>query len=183
MPAWLHTRGRIHSSRTRKVRADTRWGAGKGSLMPENNQEKTFTQEELNAIVADRLARERGKYADYDDLKRDAEAYRARQEADKTELQKAQERIAELEAEQGERKRKDEHAALVRKVMEAQKVDARYASLLTADTEEALTEQAKLIGERFADPVPREGGKPPQVGDKDAEMKAFAHQLFGGGAQ
>ena len=121
--------------------------------MPEDNQEKTFTQEELNAIVADRLARERGKYADYDDLKRDAEAYRAKQEADKTELQKARERIAELEAEQ------------------------------TADTEEAMTEQAKLIGERFADPVPREGGKPPQVGDKDAEMKAFAHQLFGGGAQ
>lgn len=152
--------------------------------MPEQqNQDKTFTQDELNAIVADRLERERKKYADYDDLKRDAEAYRAKQEADKTELQKAQERIAELEAEQGERKRKDEHAALVRKVMAEQKVDAKYASLLTAGTEEDLVAQAKLIGERFAVPIRTEGGKPPQVGDRDAEMKAFAHQLFGGSAQ
>ena len=150
--------------------------------MPEN-QEKTFTQEELNAIVADRLERERKKYADYDDLKKDAEAYRAKQEADKTELQKAQDRIAELEREQGERKKKDEHAALVAKVMGEQKVDAKYASLLTAEDEDGLVAQAKLIGERFADPVPREGGKPPQVGEKDAEMKAFAHKLFGGGAQ
>ena len=30
---------------------------------------RTFTQEEVNAIVADRLTRERAKYADYDDLK------------------------------------------------------------------------------------------------------------------
>lgn len=152
--------------------------------MPEQqNQDKTFTQDELNAIVADRLERERRKYADYDDLKRDAEAYRAKQEADKTDLQKAQERIAELEAEQDERKRKDEHAALVAKVMAEQKVDAKYASLLTADDEDGLVAQAKLIGERFADPVSTEGGKPPQVGDKDAEMKAFAHNLFGGGRQ
>lgn len=164
------------------MRADTRWGAGKGSLMPEN-QEKTFTQEELNAIVADRLERERKKYADYDDLKKDAEAYRAKQEADKTELQKAQDRIAELEREQGERKKKDEHAALVAKVMGEQKVDAKYASLLTAEDEDGLVAQAKLIGERFADPVPNEGGKPVQVGDKDAEMKAFAHSLFSGASQ
>lgn len=151
--------------------------------MPENNQDKTFTQEEMNAIIADRLERERKKYADYEDLKKDAEAYRAKREADKTELQKAQDRIAELEREQGERKKKDEHAALVAKVMGEQKVDAKYASLLTAPDEEGLIAQAKLIGERFADPVPNEGGKPPKVADKDAEMKAFAHNLFSGAAQ
>lgn len=31
--------------------------------------EKTFTQEEVNKIVGDRLAREKGKYTDYEDLK------------------------------------------------------------------------------------------------------------------
>ena len=31
--------------------------------------EKTFTQAELDAIVGDRLKRERAKYADYSDLK------------------------------------------------------------------------------------------------------------------
>ena len=32
-------------------------------------ENRTFTQDEVNAIVADRLTRERAKYADYDDLK------------------------------------------------------------------------------------------------------------------
>ena len=31
--------------------------------------ERTFTQAEMNAIIADRLNRERGKFADYDELK------------------------------------------------------------------------------------------------------------------
>ena len=30
---------------------------------------RTFTQDEVNTIIADRLNRERAKYADYDDLK------------------------------------------------------------------------------------------------------------------
>lgn len=112
-----------------------------------------------------------------------ADAYDEAQEAAKSDLQKAQERIAQLEQEKDERAKKDEHAALVKKVMAEQKVDAKYASLLTAATEEDLVAQAKLIGERFADPVVTEGGKPPQVGDKDAEMKAFAHSLFSGSRQ
>ena len=36
---------------------------------------RTFTQEEVNSIVADRLSRERAKYADYDDLKAKASQY------------------------------------------------------------------------------------------------------------
>ena len=35
----------------------------------EVTNEKTFTQEEVNAIVSDRLKRESAKYADYEDLK------------------------------------------------------------------------------------------------------------------
>jgi len=52
----------------------------------------TFTQEQLDAIVRDRLARERGKYADYDDLKGKLAALesdkQAREDAEKTERQK-----------------------------------------------------------------------------------------------
>ncbi|MGM0973405.1 MAG: hypothetical protein ACQEW2_10865 [Bacillota bacterium] len=36
---------------------------------------KTFTQEELDRVVADRIARERKKYADYDDLKTKSSEY------------------------------------------------------------------------------------------------------------
>ena len=60
-----------------------------GGNQPEG--ERTFTQAELDALIRDRLARERSKYADYDDLKSKAEKYAEYQEAQKSELQKAQE--------------------------------------------------------------------------------------------
>ena len=59
--------------------------------------ERTFTQAEMNAIISDRLSRERSKYADYDDLKAKAAQFDAAQEAGKTELQKANEKAAKLQ--------------------------------------------------------------------------------------
>lgn len=168
MPTWGHPTVNDDSQRL-----------GKGLLMPEKeNQEKTFTQDELNAIVADRLARERSKYADYDELKTKAEAFDKAAEESKSELEKAKERIAALEGERDARNKRDEHAALVRKVANDMKVDAKYVQLLTAETEEALVEQAKLIGERFAEPVPSESAKPPIVG-KPNDEREFARRLFG----
>lgn len=58
---------------------------------------KTFTQDEVNAIVADRLNRERSKYADYENLKVKAQKYDEAEEASKTELQKATERADALQ--------------------------------------------------------------------------------------
>lgn len=40
-----------------------------GNEIVEQQQEKTFVQTDVDRIVAERLAREKGKYADYDDLK------------------------------------------------------------------------------------------------------------------
>lgn len=64
----------------------------------QQNNERTFTQAEMNAIISDRLSRERSKYADYDDLKAKAQQFDAAQEAGKTELQKANEKAAKLQA-------------------------------------------------------------------------------------
>lgn len=44
-----------------------------GDTPPGGN--KTFTQEELDRIVSERLARERGKFADYDELKAKASQF------------------------------------------------------------------------------------------------------------
>lgn len=41
----------------------------------EETASKTFTQDEVNALIADRLGREKKKYADYDDLKKKAEKF------------------------------------------------------------------------------------------------------------
>ena len=59
---------------------------------PSEEPERTFTQSELNAILGDRLAQERKKYADYEELKGKAEKYDAAEEASKSELQKEQEK-------------------------------------------------------------------------------------------
>ena len=62
------------------------------------NAEKTFTQAEVDAIVGERLGREKAKFADYEDLKNKAAEYDRQQEASKSELQKAQEKSAKLQA-------------------------------------------------------------------------------------
>ena len=56
------------------------------------------TQDELNRIIADRVSRERAKFADYSDLKTKATAHDAYVEAQKTELQKATDRAVAAEA-------------------------------------------------------------------------------------
>lgn len=78
---------------------------------PENKSEqaKTFTQEELDKILADRIARERkklDKYADYDDVKKKAEELerqeKERKEAEMSEVEKLQTRLEELQAKANE---------------------------------------------------------------------------------
>jgi seryl-tRNA synthetase len=143
---------------------------------------KTYTQDELNKIIGARLDRERKKlseqYADYDALKADAEAYREIQEAQKSELEKAMEKIAALESEKAARKAADEHNELVKKVRAEHSVDAEFAPLLTGKTEEELNAQAELIGKRFAEPSKNERSAPAAVDVPDAELREFARRFL-----
>lgn len=104
--------------------------------------EKTFTQADVDRIVAERLQRDRAKYADYDDIKSKAEKFDAMEEASKTELQKATDRANKLQAELDKRKKEDGVRVIREKVAKETKVPV---SLLTGETEEACTEQAKAI--------------------------------------
>ena len=65
----------------------------------ETTEVKTFTQDEVNAIVSDRLKRANEKYADYDALKEKASKLDEIEEAQKSELQKANEKAQALETE------------------------------------------------------------------------------------
>jgi hypothetical protein len=56
---------------------------------------KTFTQADVDRIVTDRLNREKGKYADYDELKTKAAKVDELEAASKSELQKALDEVAE----------------------------------------------------------------------------------------
>jgi hypothetical protein len=55
------------------------------------------TQDEFNALVAERVKRERAKYADYSDLKTKAAQFDEFAESQKTEIQKANERAEAAE--------------------------------------------------------------------------------------
>lgn len=110
--------------------------------------ERTFTQKELDAILGERLSREREKYADYDVLKEKALRFDEAEEANKTELQKAQEKVADLQT---------KYDGLV-KANEVRNIRDRVAkeygipvNLLTAENEDSCIEQAKSIVE-FAKP-------------------------------
>lgn len=108
-------------------------------------QPKTFTQQELDAIVADRLKRERAKYEGFEDFKAKAQKLDELEEANKSELDKAHERVSTLEAELNRLKKADEIRAIREKVAKEQGIPAESMSLLTGDTEEACLEQAKTI--------------------------------------
>lgn len=75
-------------------------GEGGAPAAPEGGSEfKAITsQEELDRRVGDRLARERAKFADYDDLKAKAAKFDEVDQASKTELQKLQDGINERDA-------------------------------------------------------------------------------------
>ena len=61
--------------------------------------EHTLTQADVDRIVKDRVARERAKYADYDELKQAAARLAEIEDAQKSEAQKAQEAAAAAQAE------------------------------------------------------------------------------------
>ena len=105
-------------------------------------EQKTFTQEEVNGIVAERLNRDRQKYADYETLKQKADEFDKMQEANKSELQKATERADGLEKELNALKKANEVQSVRQKVSAETGVPV---DLLTGETEEDCKAQADAI--------------------------------------
>lgn len=145
-------------------------------------QERTFTQSELDAIVRDRLAREKGKYADYDELKAKATKFDEVEEASKTELQKATERAQALEAELNGLKKAESIRTIREKVAKETGIPASSLSLLTGETEEACQEQAKVILSMITPqsyPSVPDGGEITHTnkGSAREDFKAFASQF------
>ena len=138
------------------------------------------SQEDLNKVIADRVARAERKaaekFAGYDDLKAKAEQFDQLQESQKSAEQKTAERIAALE----EKAAKAEAAALRASVQASFKISDEDAALfLTAPDREGLEAQAKRLSERDLGPgtnyVPGEGDNPKPG---DSEERAAVRQLF-----
>lgn len=139
---------------------------------------RTFTQAELDRIVAERLTRERAKYADYDALSKKAAKLDQLEEASKTELQKANEKAAALQSELDALKSAETLRTMREKISKETGVPM---SLLTATTEEDCTAQAKAIME-FAKPgaypAVKDGGEARSGARKQSTREQFA-EWFG----
>lgn len=108
--------------------------------------EKTFTQAELNAIVQERIGKEKAKYADYEELK--VKAMKFDEMGSSEELQKAQEQVDALTNELDAIKK----AETIREMRDEVSKDYGIpATLLTAETKEECEAQAQNIKD-FAKP-------------------------------
>lgn len=106
------------------------------------NQERTFTQSELDDILKSRLAKERAKYANYEELQSKALKFDEMEEANKTELQKATEKAEALQKQIDAMNAENEIRTIREKVSKDTGVPA---SLLNGSSEENCMEQAYAI--------------------------------------
>lgn len=135
-----------------------------------NGAGQTFTQADVDRIVRDRIARERAKYADYDDLKeRASEADKSKTALERIEA-KLGEQIARADRAERESLIRDVAAELGVPVKVARKFEGKTRDELLADGRETLTEMGiePDKGKRS-----NAGGKPPAADkdDTDAEDK------------
>ncbi len=120
------------------------------------------TQEDLDKVIGARLAREREKYADYDDLKAAARK-----------LAEAEARLTQIDAQ----------AALDKIRNDVAKEAGVPADLLRGSTKEELAAHAAALAEVLkahpSVPVIPTQGATPGVSDADSARRAFAQKLFG----
>ena len=137
-----------------------------------NQEQTTFTQDDVNKIVNDRLARERKKYEgiDLEDLKAKAAKLDEIEEANKSELEKANERAKALETELESIKKENEVRNMRQKVANETGVPE---NLLTGDDEESCKAQAEAI-KKFANP----GYPKVKDGGEVSKVKTSTRQQF-----
>ena len=132
-------------------------------------KEQLVSQADVDRIVRERVARERAKFSDYDDLK-------AKAEGSKT----LEERLASLEGELTEAKA----SALRSDIAAKHGLSAEDRDLFLTGTDvDTLTAQAQRLAAREVDRkkhgnfAPKEGHAPTDTGDS-ADLREFTNKLF-----
>lgn len=148
------------------------------------------SQQELNAALKDRLDRERSKFKDYNDLKAKAAKLDEIEQANLSELEKANGRITTAESERDTAKAE----SLRLRIAVTHGISLEDADLfLTGTDEETLTAQAKRLSDRAAEQanaeaerrkknpvVPKEGTSTKNGTTTDDDDREFARTFFGG---
>ena len=140
-------------------------GSGKAGFEP------PATQAELDKIIEKHLTAERARYADYDDLKAKAARLDEAEQAGKTELQKAQEKLEAALAENTALKTR----ALAGEVAAAKKLPAGAAEFLAGATRAELEASADQLLALLAPQTPKaprlvSAAAPPPESPASAEL-------------
>lgn len=141
-------------------------GSGAGQTPTGNEFTPITSQDDLNKIIGDRVKRAESKFADYASLQSKAAQFDALEEANKTEIQKAQDALAAAVAERDNALSE----ALRSKVQASYGIsDADAQLFLTGPDEATLQAQAKALAERskasgLAPVIPALGGKTDATG-------------------
>lgn len=130
--------------------------------------DKTFTQEQVNAMLAAEKRKLSEKFGDYDDLKSKASKLAEVEEASKTELQKALDRAAAAESRAAKFEAKEQAAKWAAEIVKGSTIPA---SVLRGSTREELeahfSELKDLAPKPQRTPVP--AGKPDGSGSRAVE--------------
>lgn len=121
-------------------------GANENPAM-EGSQPRTFTQEEVNALVGKTRKEERAKFSGYEEYKAAADELRELKEKGKTELERAMERAEAAEAALAEREAAEAVAEAVREVAKATGVPEEA---LRGSTREEIEAHAEALKPFFA---------------------------------
>lgn len=135
--------------------------------------EKTFTQAELDKVIADRLARERAKMPPQDKLK----AFEEWQKSQQTEAEKAAEREKEYQAQQSRNSELQRELAVIKAGVKAE--DAEYVIFKVGKMEGEFADNLKAFlaeNTKYTEPetatVDGMKHKPPKSGDDDGIVAA-----------
>lgn len=136
--------------------------------------EKTFTQAEVDKLIRDRLARERGKYADYDDLKAKA----AEADKGKTQIDRIEAQLAEM-TKQAE---KNAREVLIRDVADELGISVKQAKRLSGSTREELLADGREFLEEFKPNAAGKDGKSDENGSEGTDNGSGSEGGSGGSA-
>jgi hypothetical protein len=158
-------------------------GGGGGNTPPANppaNPPKTFTQAELDGIIAERLARATDKYRDHDTMKAELEQLKKGQmtEAEKTaaKLAEAEKKAAEAEAKLKAAEVRDLKLAALTKLG----LSPSFASRIGGEDAKAIEEDAKEL-QKLLGGTKAGGGSAPAAGQTDgnASVNRFIREQAG----
>jgi hypothetical protein len=146
--------------------AGTTGGAGQGTGDGGTGAgaDKTFTQAEIDRIVADRLARQKGQFADYDDLKTKAAELEALKQSQMTEQEKIAAHAKELETQIAERDRQIAEftvKSIKTNVLAEMGIPAHFADRVFGSTEAEIRADAEAFKQHL---TPGQQGQKPVGG-------------------